>query len=576
MLKQATRATHELVRYKNAEGLQGTSDRPIAVRSDFVFASAMEVISGMFGTVIGVLGSIGIVVVLVMFFLIRRDDLRDRFIRLVGGGQVTQTTRAVGRRWHEGQPISVDAVWRKLLSRYFGCPRALPDRCAECGSLGNHSGCAAVHSVCGRVDRRNRANRPFDGYLRQLASAIFTLGLFVVLELLTANILEPWLYGKHTGVSPVAVLVAAVFWTWLWGIPGLLLATPMTVCLLVVGKHVPQLSLLTVLLGNEPVFETKTRVYQRLLAGDQEEAAELLEQSLEDEPLARIYDTILIPALARTESDWLRGELNDARRTFIFQSVKEIIEGLGESQRAPSSTKIEPADTTEVDADSVVQVHSLRPCILCLPARTEADEIAGMMLAQLLSSEAGDVRSLPPTAQASEIVDFVEKHEAVAICISAMAPAAIMHARHLFKRLRREFPAVRILVGLWGASGDLTKARNRIGSGEMSSVVATLAEAQSRSVSLPVSTRTASRHKHCLLSRCRRADSASTARQPLFSKRGAAMTSDDTSLSSQEMEERFDLLATDAKEYALFLVEPGRASDLLERRGGTHVRLPVQ
>jgi B12 binding protein len=253
----------------------------------------------------------------------------------------------------------------------------------------------------------------------------------------------------------------------------------LTVCLLVIGKHVPQLSFLTILLGDEPVFETKTRVYQRLLAGDQEEAAELLEECLEHEPLARIYDTVLIPALALTEIHWYRGALNDVRHAFIFQSVKEIIEGLGESQRAlPSPIKIEPTDETDVDSASVVPISSLKPCILCLPARTEADEIAGMMLAQLLRADECTVQSAPFTAHASEVVDFVEKHEAVVICISAMAPAAVMHARHLFKRLRREFPAVRILIGLWDASGDLTKARNRIGSGETAHVVATLAEAQ--------------------------------------------------------------------------------------------------
>src|SRR6185369_8053205 len=118
------------------------------------------------------------------------------------------------------------------------------------------------------------------------------LGLFVALEFVVSNILEPWLYGKHTGVSAVAVLLAAVFWTWLWGSVGLLLATPLTVCLLVLGKHVPQLSFLNILLGNEPVFELKTRVYQRLLAGDQEEASELVEEALEKSSLAEVYDAV--------------------------------------------------------------------------------------------------------------------------------------------------------------------------------------------------------------------------------------------------------------------------------------------
>src|SRR6185312_10285843 len=132
--------------------------------------------------------------------------------------------------------------------------------------------------------------------------------LFVVLELFSNNIMEPWLYGKGTGVSAVAVLVAAFFWTWLWGIVGLLLATPLTVCLLVIGKHVPQLSFLHILLGNEPVFEPKRRVYQRLLAGDQEEATELVDDDLENRTTVEVYDSLLIPALALAETDWHHGE----------------------------------------------------------------------------------------------------------------------------------------------------------------------------------------------------------------------------------------------------------------------------
>ncbi len=141
-------------------------------------------------------------------------------------------------------------------------------------------------------------------------------------RLFCAYVLEPWLYGKGTGVSPVAVVVAAVFWTWLWGIVGLLLATPLTVCLLVIGKHVPQLSFLDILLGNEPVFEPKRRVYQRLLAGDQEEATELVDADLENKPLVEVYDTLLIPALALAETDWHRGELDEGRHNVHFAELE--------------------------------------------------------------------------------------------------------------------------------------------------------------------------------------------------------------------------------------------------------------
>ena len=242
------------------------------------------------------LGSAGIVIILVVFFLVRREDLRDRFIRLVGKGEVTVTTNMLE-----------DAANRvsRFLSMLFlvnltfgiavgsglyliGVPNAiLWGIVATTFRFVPYIGAwiAAAAPIC-------LAMAISTGWLAPL----LTFGLFLVLELFCGNFLEPWLYGKGTGVSAVAVLVAAVFWTWLWGIVGLLLATPLTVCLLVIGKHVPQLSFLDILLGNEPVFEPNRRVYQRLLAGDQEEATELIDDAVENKPLVEVYDNLLIPA----------------------------------------------------------------------------------------------------------------------------------------------------------------------------------------------------------------------------------------------------------------------------------------
>ena len=307
---------------------------------------------------------------------------------------------------------------------------------------------------------------------------ILTIGLFVVLELFNNNVLEPWLYGKNTGVSAVAVLVAAVFWMWLWGPVGLLLATPLTVCLLVVGKHVPQLSFLDILLGTEPVFEPKERIYQRLLAGDPEEAAELFEDYLEDKPLVEVYDTVLIPALALAETHWQLGELNEGKHKFIMESLKEMIQDRGERQQE-LQTKEDAADAPAVDGDfsRIDGANSSRLSILCLPARTEADEIAAMMLAQVLETTGCLVQAVSVTSLADEMVDLVDPRTAAdVICVSATPPAAVMHARYLCKRLRGRLPEVKLVVGLWDAQGDLNKAKERIGCGAI--VVATLADAQ--------------------------------------------------------------------------------------------------
>src|SRR3954447_12268727 len=160
-----------------------------------------------------------------------------------------------------------------------------------------------------------------------------TLGMFVVIELTVSQAVEPKLLGSSTGIAPMAVLVAAVFWTWLWGPIGLLLSTPLTVLLVVMGKYVPQLAVLDILLGDNPVLDPTTRIYQRLIAGDDEEAAELALEYLKERSLEAVYDQILIPALAQAEGDWHRGKLDDARHVWIRQGLKEIVQALGEQQQ---------------------------------------------------------------------------------------------------------------------------------------------------------------------------------------------------------------------------------------------------
>jgi hypothetical protein len=236
------------------------------------------------------------------------------------------------------------------------------------------------------------------------------------------------------------------------------------VCLLVIGKHVPQLSFLHILLGNDPVFEPKRRVYQRLLAGDQEEATELVDDALAKKPLVEVYDTLLIPALALAETDWHFGDLDENRHKFILQGLKEMIQERSEGQQeAEAQEGIEDGNTPQ-------------PCILCLPARDEADEIAGMMLAQLLATGECLVQSVAFTSAASEVIDLVARRKPDVVCISATPPAAVMHARHLCKLVRGRFPAVPVVVGLWDAQGDLSKAKTRIGADTTTHVVTTLVE----------------------------------------------------------------------------------------------------
>ena len=226
-----------------------------------------------------------------------------------------------------------------------------------------------------------------------------------------------------------------------------------------IGKHVPQLSFLHIMLGNEPVFEPKRQVYQRLLAGDQEEATEVIDAELENKPLAEVYDTLVIPALALAETDWHRGQLDEARHKFILQNLKEMIH---ERDEDPPETPAGEGDAKE----AIVGIEGgKRPQILCLPARDEADEIAAMMLAQLLATRStgcpGEslVQSVSFTSTASEVIELLQRRTPDVVCISATPPAAVMHARHLCKLVRGRFPRVPVVVGLWDAQGDLSKRK---------------------------------------------------------------------------------------------------------------------
>lgn len=452
-------------------------EHPYDVRVISTPPTPLELFGGMFGTVLEGLASAGIVVLLVLFFLFRREDLRDRFIRLVGQGQVTGTTQAlndaatrVARYLFTQFLINIIFGFAVTVGLYLiGVPNAI-----LWGIL------TAVLKFIPYIGVWIAALAPV-----LLAMAIYTrwlepmlaLGVFVLLEFIVGNFLEPWLFGKHTGVSAVAILVAAIFWSWLWGGVGLLLATPLTVCLLVLGKRVPQLQFLYILLGNEPVFDMKTRIYQRLLAGDQEEASDLLEQFRKDHALVEIYDSTLIPVLYQAQKDRVRDEIEQDRLEFIFQGIKDLVEDLGDTERE-SQLKVTPAEPGLLTADVTPSAlpMSQPPRVLCVSAASEADEIVSLMLAQLVEFAGCEVRSLSMRT-AAERATLQEGGDVELVYVSAMPPGAITHARKIRRRLQGRFAKGQLVIGLWNYQGDLSQAAARLGSPGTITTVPSLAAA---------------------------------------------------------------------------------------------------
>jgi predicted PurR-regulated permease PerM len=413
--------------------------KPVLVQVQSPQPTTLETLREVGGPLIAPIATAGFVVVLVIFMLVQREDLRDRVLRLVGGREVARATEAMD---DAAKRISRYLLMQLILNVLYGIPVGI-----GLYVIGVPNpilwGCLAT------VLRFIPYLGPVLGALFPIALSfavapgwtlpLLTIALFVVLELFSNNVLEPWLYGSSTGLSPVAVLVAAVFWTMLWGPIGLLMSTPLTVCLVVLGRHVPQLGFFDVLLGNEPALSPEVKFYQRLLARDPDEATELAEEYLENGSLDKLYDTIILPALGQAEQDRLRGSLDRTTVEEIAEDTMGVIEELEEEQDLLAEASGEGA------ADSPKPTS-----VLCIGARNGLDEAAAAMLAHLLSRRGAGASMIPRSAISGRNLASLERQGIELVCLSYVNPGATQHAQRTIRRLRQHFGAkVRIMVGMW-------------------------------------------------------------------------------------------------------------------------------
>lgn len=398
------------------------------------------------------LASAGLVIVLVIFMLIQYADLRGRLIRLAGYGHSTIATKALDEA---GQRISRYLLMQAIINGSFGLAVGV-------GLFLIGVPYAILWGFLSAVLR-------FIPYVGPVVSAFFpsalslavfpgwgqpimVISLILVLELASNMIMEPLLYGQSAGVSEVALLVAVAFWTWLWGPVGLFLATPMTVCLGVLGKYIPQMEFMGVLLSDEPAMEASTNYYQRLVARDQDEAAALADEYLNTHTLAEVYDEVLIPALNSAKRDRDLETLTGEDVQFIVQATREIVEDLAlhQAQPAPSSGA---AAAAPVRASTVRQPSHILGC----PAHDEADELALLMLRQLLDPTQYSLQVISAEMLTAEVLSAVEDQHVGLICIASLPPGALAPTRYLCKRLRARFPECKIVVGRWGLREDWDK-----------------------------------------------------------------------------------------------------------------------
>lgn len=448
---------------------------PIPVEVHEREPTSWQLMRGLLGSIWHPLATAGIVLIFVVFMLVHREDLRDRVLRLVGLGRLSLTTQALD---DAAGRVSRYLLMQLVVNVTYGVPLG----------IGLYLIGVPNAFLWGLMATLLR----FIPYVGPWIAAIFPLalafavdpgwsmlllsgGLFVVLELLSNNVVEPWLYGSSTGVSPVAIIVAAVFWTWLWGPVGLLLSTPLTVCLVVLGRYVARLEFLSILLGDEPVLTEEARLYQRMVAKDPDEAFELAQDYLQQHSLLEFYEQVVIPALILAEQDRQRGVLDEDKQRHIWQNIRELVEDLADHKDVTDRTASEKDAPASEEKRSFPEPEHLS--VLCIPARNEADEIAAMILAQLLHRRGVGAKPLSATTLTGEHLEELKENGLDLVCVSKVAAPGIRAVRYLCKRLRNNFPNLKIIVGLWGSDEDQTALRERLALPPTDTVIRTLSEA---------------------------------------------------------------------------------------------------
>ncbi len=416
------------------------------------------------------LGMLGMVIVFTIYMLIKREDLRNRLLLLAGMGRLNVMTQALN---DAARRVSKYLLMNVLINASYGLVFGV-------GLFLLHVPNATLWGVIlGLLRMVPYAGMAIGGALPiGFAFAVFpgwwppffVLLLFVVLEIAVSNFIEPWLYGSHTGISALALVTTAMVWTLLWGIPGLILSTPLTVCLIVMGRYVPQMSFLHILLGDEAQLTPEAHFYERLLALDQTEARRIADHFLEDHKLVALYDDVVLPALALAEQDRHKGFLDESRTAFLFQSATELIAELS-SYRSPSSET-----SSEEASEGSLDTHKICP-VVCISSSDQADEIAATMLAQLLEHRGHKTIVLHSSTLTPEVLDRLAEEPSTTICISALPPFAFVHARELTSRIRERLPDNRILIGLWGTSEDSDILHERFSMVRPDAVVVSLAQA---------------------------------------------------------------------------------------------------
>jgi predicted PurR-regulated permease PerM len=418
---------------------------PVPVRIEPKEATLAETFSSIATPLFEPLATAGLVIVLVLFMLLTREDLRNRIVSLSGHANVAVTTKALDEA---GTRIARYLQMQAVINISYGGVVA-----AGLFVLGVPY--APLWGVSAAVLRYVPYVGPWVSAVLPVGYSVLTssgwgqplgvLALIALLELISNNVMEPLLYGRGIGVSAVGVILSAVFWGWLWGPVGLVLATPLTVCLVVAGRYVPPLRFFNRLLGDVPEVEPHIVYYQRLLAKDDDEAEDLFDDHVEQEGIISACEQVLVPALELAKRDQMRGAIEPEQLAFVLEAAREHLEEVPDG----------PTSGEEVDNADDVEDHAEPgelPVIFGYGLRVQADEAVLAVLSRLLRGTRCRFLPIPGSILVSEVIERIRKEKPAGICLLGLPPGGLTHARTLVKRLRAAVPELKIIVGRWGAT----------------------------------------------------------------------------------------------------------------------------
>jgi predicted PurR-regulated permease PerM len=424
-------------------------------------ASPLELAERYLSPALSPLATTGIVFVVAIFILLQREDLRDRLIRLFGASDLHRTTAALddaARRLSTYflTQLAINASFGLVIGvglYFIGVPNPvlwgmLSALLRFVPYVGTYISAALPIALAAAAD---------PGW----SMAIWTTALYLGVDLLVSQAVEPMLYGQASGLSPLAVVVAAIFWTWLWGAIGLILSTPLTLCLVVLGRHAERLKFLDILLGDRPALTPVESFYQRILAGDPDEAQDQAELLLKDRSLSTYYEEVALEGLRLAANDAQRGVLRGEQLDRVKNATKELVSELAvHDVREPALEESDVvADPPPNSAEREEPAPQLRDTqILCLAGKGPLDEAASIMLAQLLGKHGLTARVLPYEAASREGILSLNGSGTTMVCVTYLEiSGAPSHLRYLVQRLRRTIPRAPILIGFWEPEDEVVK-----------------------------------------------------------------------------------------------------------------------